>query len=81
MWPSPVPVDTRLSQSVCLFILRRTDVADRRVPSLLIVEPLDVIEHIGSCLVASGIGVSIAALRLQAKLYGVTSRLRSAASS
>jgi 4-oxalocrotonate tautomerase len=67
MWPVPVSPDTNLSFSSRVLELHRTHVADRRVSTNRIVEPLDVIEHVRLPLIPRVVLLSVHALRLQAR--------------
>jgi hypothetical protein len=57
--------DSQLSDSGLHLELHRTEIADRRVPTLGVVEALDVIEHIGFGFVAGPIDLAGDALGLQ----------------
>src|SRR5690554_6005139 len=63
-WPAAGSVDTNLS-FLSLLELYRTEVAEGRVASARIVEALDVIEHISTCLIAGPIHLARSPLGLQ----------------
>lgn len=62
-WAAAGSMDTDLSFS-SLFELYRADVAERRVSARRVVEALDVVEHVGTCLLTRSVHRACRALRL-----------------